>query len=73
MQHHTVPIKLYLQIYAALMALLLVTVGAAYVHLGMLGIVVAAMITAAEYMIKTVWRWKTPQMATADEGLEGQG
>jgi cytochrome c oxidase subunit IV len=51
MAQHLVPIKTYLQVFAALMVLLVVTVAVAYVDLGRLSLPIAMLIAVAKAMM----------------------
>ena len=50
-QHHILSVRAYLLVFAALLALLLVTIGAAYLELGRLGLLVALAIASTKAVL----------------------
>jgi cytochrome c oxidase subunit 4 len=69
MEHHVVPVKTYASVFAALVALLVLTVGASYVDFGPFNIVVAMVIAitkavmvvlifmGVKYGTRLIWMW----------------
>src|SRR5207253_5395197 len=62
-EHHVVPIRLYLLVFAALMVLLIVTLGAAMMNLGDWNLVIAITIAVAKALLVVLFfmhlRWST--------------
>jgi cytochrome c oxidase subunit 4 len=51
MSHHVVPLRVYLTVFIALMVLLALTIGAAFLHLGPFGLPVALTIAALKALL----------------------
>ncbi len=51
MEHHIIPIKVYLAVFTALIVLLVVTVGVAYLDLGLFSILAAMSIAVAKTLL----------------------